>query len=73
MKTKKVHSLAGRVIWLIVIPAVAIPMILMAYFLFTSFKSAISDTVYSDLISLVEINTAFAEKLIENGNNRAEL
>lgn len=48
-------------------------MILMAYFLFSSFKSAISDTVYSDLISLVEINTAFAEKLIENGNNREEL
>ncbi len=73
MKTKKVHSLAGRVIWLIVIPAVAIPMILMVYFLFYSFKDAISDTVYSDLESLVEINTAFAEKLLESGENREEL
>ena len=73
MGTKKIHSIVGRVIWLFVIPAVAIPMILMVYFLFSSFKSAISDTVYSDLISLVEINTAFAEKLLDGGNDREEL
>ncbi|MCK5672293.1 MAG: Cache 3/Cache 2 fusion domain-containing protein, partial [Spirochaetales bacterium] len=73
MNKKKRKSLAGRVIWLIVIPAVAIPMILVVYFLFYSFKDAISNTVYSDLESLVEINTAFAGKLLENNDNREDL
>ena len=73
MHDKKIHSLAGRVILLIIIPAVVIPLIFMVYFLFFSFKSAISNTVYSDLETLVNINVAFAEEKLENGNTKEDL
>ena len=73
MHKKKLQSLSGRVIFLIVIPAVVLPLIFMVYFLFFSFKNAISETVYSDLKSLVSINIAFAENKLENGDTRENI
>lgn len=65
-------SLSGKIIVLIMIPAIVLPLLAVSLIMFVSFTENIKKTVYSDLDSMVEINAGYCESFLDSGLSPGE-
>lgn len=73
MKVKRNRRLSTRITTTILMPAIIIPLGLSVIFLFLTFRSSISNAVYKDLDSIVDINIAYINSISGKGTNEKDL